>query len=111
MSGPDMEKGCKTYPVKRTIYIYQRTSTSQTNPSGASIFYNQINTTLVAQTQSDNIGFYQIALRSGQYSILILEDGKYYCMDWGSPNILAPVTVDSNATTRRDIMIDYKAVY
>ncbi|HKC69873.1 MAG TPA: hypothetical protein VKG26_16675 [Bacteroidia bacterium] len=99
---------CKSEPVKRTIYVYAPTVDSQAVQIGGpnSSFYSQINTQLIAQTQSEDNGFYQISLQPGRYTILILEQGKYYCMDWGGQHQLAPVTVDSITATRRDLVID-----
>ena len=96
---------CKSEPVKRTIYIYASTADTQAVKIGTS-FYSQINTTLIAQTQSADNGFFQISLQPGKYSVLVLEQGKFYCMDWGDPNLLAPLTINSNATTKRDVVID-----
>ena len=110
---PGSDKGCKTYPVKRTIYIFQLTPNSQTTQLGAHNypFYIKINTTLVAQTESNEMGFYQIELQSGQYSILINEEGKYYSNSWDNQDNITPVTINLNTNTERHLIIDYKAVY
>jgi hypothetical protein len=102
---PGSSSTCKQTPVKRTIYIYSATNETQAVHI-VSNFYSQINTTLVGQIQSDDNGFYQISLQVGQYSILILEQGKYYTVSWDGLGLLTPVTIDSSATTRRDLVID-----
>ena len=102
---PGSNNTCKTDPIHRQIYIYAVAVDSQTVHIGSN-FYSQINTTLVAQTQSDDNGFYQVKLQPGNYSVLILEDGKYYCSSWGGHLEICPVSINTNQATRRDLVID-----
>jgi hypothetical protein len=103
---PVNANSCKSYPVKRTIYIYTLTFDSQAVRTTSPLFYNQINTQLIAQTQSDENGFYQIALLPGQYSLFIFEQNKYYCISTGGQLQLGPVTVGLTSPTRCDLVID-----
>ncbi len=97
---------CKWYGVKRTIFIYEPTKASQAiSIDGGSEYFSKITTKLVAQIESDNNGCYQVELPVGQYSILILENGKYYCRSMGDNFLLCPVTVDTNKATKRDLLI------
>lgn len=66
-------------PVKRTVKIYQYTTTNNTvpnNPYGP--FFDSVNTQLVAQVDADENGFFQADIPSGHYSIFIVENGKLY---------------------------------
>ena len=110
---PQIDESAIEYPVKRTIYIYQLTTTSQAiqdNGQGSS-FFSQINSQLVGQTKSNKNGFYQIELPPGQYSVFVEEKGEYYCTSWDGYGNMCPVTINSNATTEKHLLIDYKAVY
>jgi hypothetical protein len=101
---------CKWYGVKRTIYVYEAATENQTvnaapKPYSPSNFYNQINTRLIAKTESDNNGCFQIELPVGEYSILIFENDKYYCESWGNNHLLCPVTIGTSKLTKKDLLI------
>ena len=99
---------CKWYAVKRTIYFYEPTTEKQTVNaySTHSTWYTKINTRLIAKTQSDDNGCYQISLPAGKYSILILENGRYYCGSWADNFLLCPVTIDSNKVKKQNLCIN-----
>ena len=99
---------CKWYAVKRTIYFYEPTREKQTVNAYPthSTWYTKINTKLIAKTESDDNGCYQISLPAGQYSILILENGRYYCGSWGDGYLLCPVTIDSNKVKKQNLCIN-----
>lgn len=98
---------CKWYGVKRTIFIYEATKDTQgIQISGSFTWYSQINTHLIAQTQSDGNGCFQISLPIGQYSIFVLENNKYYNQYMSDNFFLSPVTVDTNKATKCNILIN-----
>jgi hypothetical protein len=96
---------CKWYGIKKIIFVYEATKESQTIKIGSN-WYSKINTRLIAQTQSDSNGCYQIFLPAGKYSVLISENGKYYCTSWGSNKLLCPVTIDSNKVIKHDLLMN-----
>ena len=66
-------------PIKRTVKIYQYSTTSNTipfNPYGP--FFDSLNTQLVRQVNTDENGFFQADIPTGHYSIFIVENGKLY---------------------------------
>ncbi len=103
----------KEYPVRRTICIYRLTPNSSAVPASGEgpSFFDQINTTRVAQTKSNKNGFYEIELPPGQYSVFVKENGCYYCNRFDGSGNLCPVTMSTNTATEINLLIDYKAVY
>jgi hypothetical protein len=66
-------------PIKRTVKIYQYSTTNNTipfNPYGP--FFDSLNTQLVRQVNTDENGFFQADVPPGHYSIFIVENGKLY---------------------------------
>jgi hypothetical protein len=65
--------------VQRTIYIYELTDEKDVvRAEPYTSFYSAINTKLVATTESDSMGFFQIKLEPGSYSLFVMEDKLYY---------------------------------
>ena len=94
---------CKWVAVKRTIFIYEETSMKQATLHGN--WCSEIKTKLVAQTESDGNGCYQLELPVGMYSVFVFEDDKYYFLRKSNNSILNPLTVDSNNVTKRNLII------
>lgn len=70
---------CKECPVKRTVRIYEYTLASQATADGTStVFFTSFSTQLVAEVQSDDQGFFETSLAPGQYTIVVVENGKLY---------------------------------
>ena len=111
MPGIGMNNSCRTCPVKRTVRFYETTNESdavRTAPAGS--FYNSFKTRLVAETESDLNGFYQLALPPGNYTMVVVEDGKLYASYFDGSGAINPVSV-SSGKKRVDFSITYKAVY
>lgn len=72
--------GCTDCPAKRTVMIYQYTMPGNATTSGIP-FYDSFNTLLVAQTDTDEDGFFQIIIPSGHYTFAIIEKGKLF-VEW-----------------------------
>jgi hypothetical protein len=94
---------CKFYAVKRTIFIYEATTMKQASIHG--YWCDQIKSKLVAQTESDNNGCFQIELPVGEYSIFVFEEGKYYFLTTSNNFVINRATVDSNKVTKRGVRI------
>jgi hypothetical protein len=102
---------CTNCPVQRTVKIYQYTLFSQAIPSGNSTyFFDSFNTQLVAQTDADQDGFFQVSIPAGHYTIAIVENGKLYANDGDGQGGLNPVTF-SGGTQKVNITMTYKAVF
>jgi len=109
MPSTDGPSGGKITPVKRVIYAYKATQYDEVEP-GNGIFFNKINTELVAVTVSRTNGFYQILLPPGKYSFFVKENDMYYANGADNEHI-QPAIVVENEVTKRQIDINYKAVY
>ena len=110
MIGPyEGDNPCRSFPVERTIQIYEPTSDSEVESNGPGPTYEEVHTKLIAETNSDEEGFFQLQLDSGQYSLFIIEKGKYYRNMW-KDNLIGPFTVEADSVTIENPVIDY-AVY
>jgi hypothetical protein len=102
---------CSHCPVKRIVRVYQYTNVNQATPSGNSgIFFDNFSTTLVAETEADANGFYQIAVPPGQYTVVNLENGKIYANTRDGQGGLSPVTF-AGGKQNANLVMTYKAVF
>ena len=108
---PPSTSSCKNCPVKRTIVIYQYTlftnATPSINPTG---FYDSFNTSLVAQVDTDENGFFQINIPAGHYIIAIVENGKLYANSTDGQGGLNPFTF-SNGILNVNVAMTYKVTF
>ncbi|MCF8337263.1 MAG: hypothetical protein K9I74_04705 [Bacteroidales bacterium] len=95
---------CRSYPVERTIQVYEPTSPAEAEGRGPS--FEEVHTRLIAETESDEEGFYELELDTGRYSLFIIEKGKYHRNIW-KDNLIGPVTVESDSVTIENPVIDY----
>jgi hypothetical protein len=102
---------CSHCPVKRIVRVYQYTTVMQATPSGNSqIFFDSFSTALVAETETDENGFYQVSVPPGQYTVVNLENGKIYANSRDGQMGLSPVSL-SSGTQKANIAMTYKAVF
>jgi hypothetical protein len=99
---------CKTYGVKRTVQIYEFTTIDEAEPRLGYGSYDRFKTQLIKELESDTEGFFQTELPAGQYTIVIIENGKLYARQYGN-NGINPVT-HTGGRTQFDININ-KASY
>ncbi|WP_163515253.1 hypothetical protein [Gelidibacter japonicus] len=76
--------------VKREVYVYELTTRSEAEQIDYTSFYTGIRTKLVTVVASDSDGFFQIELETGNYSLFIKEDSKFYSNVF-SENTIFPV--------------------
>ncbi|HEY9561503.1 MAG TPA: hypothetical protein VIR29_12035 [Anseongella sp.] len=101
---------CETYPVTRTIRIYELTTREDTKPDEGA-FFSEVHTKLVTKVESDKDGFFQVKLKPGKYSMFIEEDGRLYANLTGRNGEILASTVDSGWVTLTNPEITWKAVY
>lgn len=101
----------KIYPVQRTVCIYEPTSDSQliSHDHPQSTFFDTITSRLITKVESDGDGFFQTELPSGKYTMVVIEEGRYYANSWS--DYLNPFTVVAGNATKADFFISYKATY
>jgi hypothetical protein len=98
-------------PALRDVLIYTLTSLDSVDQVGYSPFYRNIFTSLVAETVSNDSGFFQISLEKGQYSVFVREDTLYYSNLFDGHRNIYPVTVEVDSVTYIDFDITYKASF
>jgi hypothetical protein len=99
---------CRTYPVIRTILIYDYTTTNEVDGCGPS--YKSVHSKLVAQCKSDQDGFFQVAVDPGKYSIFIKENDNFYANSYDGQGGIQPITVENNSVNIMTLVLNY-AVY
>lgn len=75
---PPNPNACSQCPVKRTIRIYEPTTTAQATPTNGNGWYDSFSTKLLKEFSSDDNGFYQVEIDPGTYTIVALDSGKLY---------------------------------
>jgi len=93
--------------VSREMRIHELTSVEDVEPTGARTFYRVINTELVATATSDSLGFFEVALAPGIYSIFAVEDSMFYVNRFDGQGNIFPVTVNEGQVTGITFDIDY----
>lgn len=99
-------------PVTRTIRIYKSTTLQENEPTNASdVFYEIINSELIAIVYSDQRGFYEAELPIGKYSVFTEEDEGLYANGTDSEFVINPVTIETDTVSRLNINITYSATF
>lgn len=96
--------------VKRKVYVYELTTFSDVEQIEYTPFFSAISTKLVTIVESDNEGFFQIELETGNYSLFVMEDDKFYSNLFNSNGIF-PVNIDLNQVTEVRFDITYNATF
>lgn len=99
---------CKSYPVKRTILIYDATKFDKVQGFGP--LFNSVSSNLIAQCDSDQDGFFQATLAPGKYSIFISDSSKFYANLSDGSGIMNPLTIKIDSVSITKQILDY-AVY
>ena len=98
-------------PVVREIYVHSLTSLDSVSQIGYSPFYSEIYTQLIAITESNSTGFFEIALPPGRYSLFVREDSLFYANSFDGEGNILPATVVEDSVTKTQINIDYLAYH
>lgn len=95
--------------VSRDIYIYEPTTTAQTE--GNAPLFARIKTRLVAQTKSDSTGHYSIKLPAGKYSVFISNDTNFFAAESDGKGLLNLVEIAANKVTPKNFTLNSGAAY
>jgi len=93
--------------VARELRIHELTGIDQVEPAGYSTFYTAVHTELVATVWSDTIGFFEVELEPGWYSLLAVEDTSYYASLFGGGGLVWPVEVREGEVSETLFDINY----
>jgi len=96
--------------VKRNVLIYELTTHDNVEQVDHSAFYSDIKSTLVKEVESDEVGFFQVELEKGTYSLFIEEDGQYYSNSF-SPEGIFLVEVEDGKISEVRFDITYEATF
>ena len=103
--------------VKATVCIFPLTADNQViRPTGAgasSPYYKAVLTHLIRQVDTDDKGYFQVALPPGTYSVFTKNGDLFYATQRDEKNNIAPVKVLSGKITRVQCSVesDHKVVY
>ena len=98
------------HPVKRTVLVYELTKREQATENGT--HYINIKTKLIAKSQSNDAGYYSIALPAGYYSVFVDDNDQLYANSFDGKGNINPVEVKTDSITKLDIIINAStAVY
>jgi hypothetical protein len=101
---------CKECPVQRKVRIYEYTLQSQAIPVTNTRFYDSFSTQLIKELNTDNNGFFQTELSPGQYTIVIVENGKLYSFGQDGQGGISSYTHQGGANIR-NLRMTYKAAF
>jgi len=107
---PPASSTCKTCPVKRTVRIYQYTTFHQASPQNGQSFYDSFSTPLVKELNTDSNGFFQTELAPGNYTIVVVENGKLYASGFDGQGGISPVNF-TGGKQNANLTLTYKAVF
>lgn len=99
---------CKTYPVSRTILIYEYTQ--QHDVTGYGTSYKSVNSKFICNSDADDEGFFQMTLAPGKYSVFIWGKDKYYANSYDGQSGIYPIVIINDSVSIIMPTIDY-AVY
>ena len=104
MPGPG--RVCSGTPVSRTIYVRKPTTLYNISINESDSTHFTFDTELIATTESDENGFYEVNLQPGTYSVLVEDEGKEYCNSFGIGRKICQVIVE-DAVKEYNIRIDH----
>ena len=112
MPSPDNSSSGTITPLIREIFIYKATRLDSVERDTVSpVFIRSIYSQFIAKVNSDKDGFFQIALPVGKYSFFVKEDSLFFANEGDGDGYLMTAKVSENKVTKRQININYKAVY
>jgi len=103
--------------VKATVCIFPLTADNQViRPAGtgsSSPYYKAVLTHLIRQVDTDDKGYFQVALPPGTYSVFTKNGDLFYATQRDEKNNIAPVKVLPGKITRIQCSVesDHKVVY
>jgi hypothetical protein len=98
--------------ASREVLLYERVNTdSVTSVHQGSPFYTEIRAKLLGTTHSDAMGFFQLELPTGDYSLFVREDSLFYANRGDGQGNIFPVSVRPDSVSGVRVDITYEASY
>jgi hypothetical protein len=88
--------------------VYELTQRDQVVANGS--LFNNIKTHIVAKTQSNQDGHYEIALQVGRYSVFVEEAGQLYANNFDGQGNINPVEVKKGSVTTLNLTVSNNTV-
>jgi hypothetical protein len=104
------KKPVEGIPVKREIYFYRATRTSQAEIHDG-VFYQDIQTERIKKIRTDKNGNFRVRLEPGRYSIFTKEAQGLFANLISGDGFINPAEVREGEVTDMVIRIDYEAAY
>ena len=97
-SGNIINEG-KIYSEQRKVFVYQLTGIQEVAYNG--YFTNAIYSDMVAETTTDEHGHFKLSLPSGDYSVFVEEQNKYFSelKNFKNDFYFFPITIHPHQTT------------
>lgn len=93
--------------VRRKVLFYEKTDLDEVVDDGT--FFSKIKTKRLASTWSNQEGYFEIELPVGEYSLFVIEEGKYYSNLFDGYGYIFPVTVEKDRVAEVRFVISYRA--
>jgi len=95
--------------VKRTIKIHALTHINEARLGDA--LFGDIETPLIKEIETDEMGHYSVELPPGKYSIFTVEEEGHFANILDLDSYINPFEVKEGEWTQADILINYQASY
>ena len=82
------------------VYVFEKTNIIQTEIKDTAPFFKTIKTKLMAQTTTDSVGNFQVALPIGSYSLFFKKGDAYYANRFDQQNNINIITVKKGEVTQ-----------
>ena len=110
MPSPDEPRAMSGRPIERTINIYEIVNFKDV--IGQAPLFTSINKKLVRIVKTNKNGYYECELPPGFYSVFSREtESSFFANSFNGKGEISSVEVKSQAITKLDIVINYKAAY
>lgn len=97
--------------IHTTLYVYELTSLNQVTRVNEGPFYKDLRSRLIRTVQSDETGYFFVALPPGQYSLFTKKEDLFYANMFDGENHIAPVVVAGGKVAQINVNVDYEASY
>lgn len=111
---PIIEPGACTHcAVKRTVKVYAYTKISDAvKYNNSPVFFDSFSTQLIAETETDEEGFFQLNIPTGHYTIVTIEQGKLYANSFDGNGGISPFNLENaNELLKVNLTRTYNAVF